>query len=196
MRETAVSAISFLRLSVVVAALGLALSGCGVTEERGLKGSLDDTKIRATIDHLWFQKDHVMFGNIHLQIYEGRVLLTGLAPTPEVRRTAVDLAWRAAGVREVIDDIVVQDNTVGVDYSRDVLIANDLRTKLLFDREVNSANYSIEVVNSVVYILGVARDQVEMDRVIAHAKDEPYARRVMNYILLANDPRRSAPPRS
>lgn len=190
------SVLSVLRLSVVVAALGLALSGCGVTEERGVKGSLADTQIRATINHLWFQKDHVMFGNIHLQIYEGRVLLTGLAPTPEARRTAVDLANRAAGVREVIDDIVVQDNTVGVDYSRDVLIANDLRTKLLFDREINSANYSIEVVNSVIYILGVARDRVELDRVVAHAKDEPYARRVMNYILLANDPRRNAPPRS
>lgn len=193
---------------VVVAALGL--SGCtaavvgvgaglaaggAAAEERGFKGAVDDTKIRATINHLWFQADHVLFGNIHLEVYEGRVLLTGLAPTPETRRRAVELAWGAAGVREVIDEIQVQDHTVGIDYSRDVVIANDLRSRLLFDREVRNINFTVDAVNGIVYLFGVARDRNEMDRVVGHARNVEYVRRVVSHILLADDPRRLQPPR-
>ncbi len=193
-----VAALGVSGCTAAVVAVGVgagAVAGSSSTEERGFQGAVDDSKIRATINHLWFQRDHVMFGNIHLQIYEGRVLLTGLAPTPEAKRTAVELSHRAAGVREVIDEIIVQDNTVGIDYSRDVVIANELRSKLLFDSEVRNVNYSVETVNGTVYLLGVARNRVEMDRVIGHAKNVEYVRRVANYILLADDPRRAAPPR-
>lgn len=207
------SALSLSRLTTIlglVAALGVsgctaavvavgvgagAVAGSSTTEERGFQGAVDDSKIRATINHLWFQRDHVMFGNIHLQIYEGRVLLTGLAPTPEAKRTAVELAHQATGVREVIDEIIVQDNTVGVDYSRDVVIANELRSKLLFDSEVRNGNFSVETTNGIVYLLGVARNRAEMDRVVGHARNIEFVRRVANYILLADDPRRNGPSR-
>lgn len=203
------TALPIARSMFLAVALAMGLSGCAetviavtavtagsaATEERGLKGAVDDSKIRATINHLWFQRDHVMFGNMHLAVYEGRVLLTGLAPTPEARQTAVHLASTAAGVREVIDEIQVQDHTVGVDYTRDVMITNELRSKLLFDRDVKNVNFSVDSVNGIVYLFGVARDRGEMDRVIGHARNVEYVRRVVNHILLADDPRRLAPPR-
>lgn len=192
----------------LVAALGLAgctatvvgvtagvTAGSAATEERGFKGAVDDTGIRATISHLWFQSDHVIFGNLRAEVYEGRVLLTGLAPTPESKRMAVELAGRAAGVREVIDEILVQDYTVGIDYSRDVVIANELRSKLLLDRDIRNVNFAVDAVNGIVYLFGVARDRAEMQRVIGHARNIEFVRRVVNHILLADDPRRAAPPR-
>ena len=115
----------------LAAALGLAgaLSGCagavvgaGATagvaaaEERGLDGAVDDTKIRAEINHYWFQHDVEMYRKVGLTISEGRVLLTGVVPTDAGRADAVRLAWQAAGVREVINEIAVRPD--GTDQNR------------------------------------------------------------------------------
>lgn len=191
------AALSLSGCTAAVVAVGVgagAVAGSSSTEERGFQGTVDDSEIRATINHRWLQRDHVIFGNINLQIYEGRVLLSGLAPTPEARRLAVELVRGIPKVREVIDEIIVQGNTVGIDYSRDVVIANELRTKLLFDSAIHNANFSVETVNGVVYLLGVAHDRTEMERVIGHAKNVEFVRRIANYILLANDPRRNGRP--
>jgi osmotically-inducible protein OsmY len=68
------------------------------------------------------------------------------------------------------------------DSAQDIWIATQLKTKLLVDSEVSSINYSIETVNQVVYLMGVAQSQAEIDRVIGHAKNISYVRRVVNYV--------------
>ncbi len=48
------------------------------------------------------------------------------------------------------------------------------------------------MVNQNVYLIGVAQDQAELDRVMAHAKDVQYVRRVVNYVRLKDDPARKS----
>ena len=59
-----------------------------------------------------------------------------------------------------------------------------LRAKLLTDRAVNSLNISIESVNQSVYLIGIIHSEDELTRVIAHAKNVPYVRRVVSYLAL------------
>lgn len=190
----------------LAAALGLAgaLSGCagavigaGATagvaaaEERGLDGAVDDTKIRAEINHYWFQHDVEMYRKVGLTISEGRVLLTGVVPADAARADAVRLAWQAAGVREVINEIAIRpDGTDLVDDGRDVVISQTLKTRLLFDKEIRNINYSVEVVDGVVYLMGIAQDEGELERVIAHARDISNVKRVVSHVRLKSDPRR------
>lgn len=169
-----------------------ATAGVAASQERGLGGAIDDTGIRLAINKLWLQESTKLFLDVNLQVQEGRVLLSGNVPTPEARLAAVRLAWQAEGVREVINEIEVTDKSSLTNYARDVRIANELKGRLLFDREVSSINYSIETVNQTIYLMGVAQDQEELDRVIAHAKDIPYVRRVVNYVRLKSDPARRA----
>jgi osmotically-inducible protein OsmY len=67
-----------------------------------------------------------------------------------------------------------------------------LKSKLVVDQEVLSLNYSIEAVNGAVYLMGVAQDQSELDRVVAHAKDLAYVRQVVSYVRLKDDPTRDS----
>jgi len=173
---------------VGVAVGGAAAAGVAASEERGLQGALDDTEIRLQINHLWLQESEVLFREVNLQVQEGRVLLSGNVPDPETRVAAVRLAWQADGVREVINEIEVADTSSLTDLARDTWIATKLKTRLLLDRDVLSINYSIEVVNGVVYLMGVAQGQAELDRVIGHAKDVSYVRRVVSYVRLKNVP--------
>lgn len=193
-------------LFLALAALGLAPAGCTPTgmavggaaaagvaasEERGLQGALNDTEIRLQINHLWLQESEALFREVNLQVQEGRVLLSGNVPDPETRVTAVRLAWQADGVREVINEIEVADTSSLTDLARDTWIATKLKTRLLLDRDVFSINYSIEVVNGTVYLMGIAQNKAELDRVIGHAKDVAYVRRVVSYVRLKDAPRES-----
>ena len=175
-------------LSILVSACapavvgGASTVGVAAAQDRGLSGAAEDTGIRLEINHLWFQESEVLFRKVQLQVQEGRVLLSGAVPSPEVRVDAVRLSWQVPGVKEVINEIEVDNETTLTDKARDVVIASKLKGRLIGDQDVSSINYSIEVVNQSIFLIGVAQSQAELDRVIAHAKDISYVRRVKNYV--------------
>ena len=95
---------------------------------------------------------------------------------------------------EVINEIEVTDEGGIGAYARDTAIVTELRSKLLFGKDIQSVNYSIESVNNVVYLLGVAQDQAELDKAIDIARNVRYVRRVVSHVLMKDDPRRFRAP--
>jgi osmotically-inducible protein OsmY len=164
--------------------------GTAAAEERGLAGAADDAKIQLDINHLWFQHDLEMYRKISMSVSEGRVLLTGSVEKPENRVDAVRLTWQAAGVKEVINEVQVVDQSGIADYATDVKITAQMRSKLLFDKAVKNINYTVDCVNSTLYIMGIAQNQAEIDRINAHAREIPHVKRVVNHAVLKDDPRR------
>ena len=190
---------------VAAAALlgGLSVSGCApvaitagtavasaATEERGVEGVVSDTAIRTEINALWLGHDVDMFVTVQLEVVEGRVLLAGKVAKPEHRVDAVRLAWTVDGVKEVINEIQVDRTRTIDEYSRDGWITAQLRAKILLDREIASINYSIDCVGRIVYLMGIARNGAEHERVKAHARDIPYVKRVISHAILKDDERR------
>jgi osmotically-inducible protein OsmY len=170
----------------VVIGAGAAV-GATAAQERGVKGALDDTAVRADINDRWFKDDHAAYSDVNLQVQEGRVLLTGAVQAPEVRLKAVRLAWQAAGVKEVINEIEVRDSGGLTDAAQDTWISTQLRTRLIGDSAVKSRNYSIETVNGTVYLIGIAQNREELDLVIAHARNVSYVKRVVDYVRIKSD---------
>jgi osmotically-inducible protein OsmY len=188
---------------VLIACLAPALSGCaGVVlggaaavttaamEERGVKGAASDTAVRASILDKWIAHSEKMTRLVDMTISEGRVLLTGIVPDQQMRLDAVRLAWQGNGVKEVINEIQVSDKGGITTYTRDTWITTQLVGKLTVDKHVQSINYSVETVDGVVYLMGIAQDQAELDRVQNHARNLSYVRRVVSYVRLKDDPRR------
>lgn len=181
----------------LAAALGLTLSGCvgavvgaGATagtaamEERGIGGATDDTVIRTRINALWSSADERMWRKVGLQVHTGRVLLTGAVESTEMRDRAVRLAWQAKGVKEVINEIQVDKSGGVVGFTKDTWISTQLKSKLLFDGDVSSINYSVETVNGTVYLIGIAQNQAELDRVTNHARTLDYVKKVVSYVKI------------
>jgi osmotically-inducible protein OsmY len=185
---------------LLVLALPAGLSGCvgmaigaGATvgvaaaEERGVSGASTDLAIQTDINDKWIRESLQIEKDVYLTVHEGRVLLTGTVATPEMRLKAVQLVWDVNGVREVIDEIKVGEGGGIGTYARDVLIANELRAKLLFDRNIQSINYSVETVGGVVYLMGIAQNQAELDRVTGYARNISYVQRVVSYVRLKSE---------
>ena len=96
------------------------------------------------------------------------------------------IAWRSNGVREVVNEIQVMDNSTLADVARDRWISSTLRVKITFDREIRAVNYSIDTVNKNIYLMGIARNGSELERVLAYARDIAYVRRIVSYVKVKN----------
>ena len=173
---------------------GVATGAVAASQERGLGGAVGDTQIRTAINYLWLDHDKDMYHQLNLNVHEGRVMITGVVARQDLRDEAVKRAWRAKGVKEVIDEIIVDPKGTSGTYARDSWIDAQLSAKLLFDKNIYSINYSTETVRGQIYILGIAQDQAELDLVLQNARSIEYVRRVVSYILLKDDPRRKGMP--
>lgn len=173
---------------------GAATAGVAASEERGIKGAANDTLIRVAINEAWVKEDFDTFNRLNLQIYEGRVLLSGRVPDQALADKAVQAAWKTKDVREVINEIEISDGGGFKDFANDTLINARLDADLLFDGEVNSINYSTRAVGGTVYLLGVAQDRAELDRVFRITRDIPNVKRVISHVIMIDDPRRIASP--
>ena len=162
------------------------------SEERGVSGAANDLAIAANINALWIKYDSELVSDLDVTVSEGRALLTGTVPTQQRRLEAVRLAWRSKGVRAVINEIQVSESGGIAGYARDGWITARLVSRLSFDRDVDYINYTVETVNGVVYVMGIAQSQTELNKVKAHARHVPYVRRVVSHVRLKNAARENA----
>jgi osmotically-inducible protein OsmY len=183
------------------AALGVGASaGVAAAQDRGIGGAFSDTRIKALITDRWFKHDLSIFAKLGLTVNEGRVLITGVVQKPEQRVEAVRLAWQVSGVKEVINEIRVAESTGISGFARDTWITTRLRAEITFDKDIRSVNYSIDTVQGTVYLMGVSRNQAELNRVIQIARTIPDVRQVVSYTKMAgqdvNAPMNIAPNES
>lgn len=168
-----------------------ATGGVIAAQERSVGDAVDDVTIRATLNDLFLRESLDLYNAVSFDVVEGRVLLKGVVATPETRLRATELTWRAAGVREVINEIQVSEGGGAVDFAKDTWISSQLKTKMLFASDVRSINYSVETVNGVIYLMGIAQSQRELDRVLALASDIPDVVEVVNHVMVKDDPARA-----
>lgn len=167
-----------------------ATAGTVAAQERPADKAASDAAIRAEINYLWATHSAVVYRKVDMSVIEGRVVLTGSVINPQTRIDAARLAWQADGVKEVDNEIQVEDQSGLVDKARDAWIAAKLKSRILVDSGVKSINYSIDVVNGTVYLMGIAQNEDELKRVENHARDMRYVHAVVNYVRLKDDPRR------
>jgi len=189
---------------ITAGVMAIALSGCaaliigGGTEtavvaaqERTAGNAVDDAGILLKIKDLYLQNDYKdLLANVDIKVVEGRVLLAGNVDKPESQVQAVRLAWQVNGVKEVMNEVKVTDQAGIWNYTRDVWISTQVRTGLLFGKGIRSVNYSVITLNQVVYLMGVAQNQDELDRATYVASTTKYVQRVVSYVRLKDDPRR------
>ncbi|MEZ5690087.1 MAG: BON domain-containing protein [Rickettsiales bacterium] len=165
-----------------------------VAQERSVGNAIDDTAITFQIKNLYANKDYAdLLANVEIKTIEGRVLLTGNVDKPNSQIEAVNLAWRVEGVKEVINEIQINDQSGFINYAKDVWISTQVRTRLLFGKNIRDVNYSVITVNQVVYLMGIAQNQEELNRVTNLVSTTDSVKKVVSYVRFKDDPRRGYP---
>jgi len=170
----------------VVAAAGAGAAGgyAVLGQELSPEQQVKDAATRSVVVQSWGEYNQEVAHDLTATVYDGRVLITGRVPKEDWRQEAVKRAWKADGVKEVYNEIEVGPDTHFIDEARDTVISTRLRNDLLFDQYVKSINYTIRTEDGVVYVIGTARSQQELDRVTDYARNISNVRRVVSYVRI------------
>ncbi len=167
------------------------------TREKSLKNTRYDIQIYTTLSADFVQNGLKNFGNsIDVTVNEGRVLLTGIARDVQKAKLASDLAWKVIGVKEVIDEIQVRDGE-GMhisDYTSavyDYFITGKIEGRLFMSKKVSTFNYKVTTVSGTVYMIGVAQNESELEKVINIVSKMRGVNKVVSHVILVNDRRRN-----
>ncbi|MAU78777.1 MAG: transporter [SAR116 cluster bacterium] len=181
---------SFALTSCIETAVGLGTAAVAAsTTEKGFSTSVSDTVIEAKLTDKFIKNDASFVTGVESSVSNGSVLMTGKLDTQDQKILATRLAWEIKGVKEVINEIqLVGDKSIKT-TAKDLAASAQLRAALIGDQEISSLNYSIDVVNGIVYLSGVAANEKERERVITHAQALRFAKKVVNYIILSTDKR-------
>ncbi len=156
-------------------------AGYAANQERGAGGVASDFTIKTNIQNIWMKTDANLSPTIDVNVYEGRVLLTGTTANPERKAEAAELARSVPGVKVVYNEIEVEPNESLWDSTKDAWITSRVKSGLVFSN-VRSVNYTIETANRSVYLIGSARSQAELDHATGIARNVPGVKRVVSYV--------------
>ena len=164
---------------------------------RGIDIGLDPRTIGMQIDDGLMQKNLVArisltekkyFLDIQVEVLDGRIFLTGKADEPEEKLKLTKMAWETKGVRTVLNAIEIRGRNEGFrQQAGDVLLTSQLRAAIIFNKSINSRNYTLETINKKIYIFGIAYSEEERAEVIKEAEEIHNVKEVIPSIYLVDD---------
>ena len=177
-------------LSGCVGASSKGVFGTGVTvalDPRTLGTQIDDGIMDKNLDARLLLVDKNYFLNVSTQVLDGRIFITGKVESPEEKLKITKLAWETQGVRSVRNDLKIKEKFNFKQSSKDILITSQLRSAIIFNKKIKSANYSIDTYKKTIYIYGIAETEDEKNEVIKEAKEILDVEDVIASIILVDD---------
>ena len=177
------------------------LNSCVGSSTSGVFGSgvsiaLDPRTLGTQIDDSIMQKNLVArlaltekkyLVKLSVKVLDGRIFLGGKVDMPEEKLKITKMAWETKGVRSVKNNIAIKQKFSFKNTAIDVLITSQLKTALIINKKVKSANFNIETVNQITYIFGIAHTEDEKKEIIQEAKQIVDLKELVTSILLVSD---------
>ena len=160
---------------------GGAAVGTAAYQERGVRVVARDIATATRIHTGLINAGEKYISGVSVEVYEGRALLTGVLADEVTRAEAVRIVWKTEGVKDVLNEIQIGSTSIR-DLAQDSWVTTQLKSKITFDNKILAINDSMETVNGIVYLIGIAQNQKELDRVIAHARNINYVRNIISHV--------------
>ena len=125
--------------------------------------------------------------SVKTKVLDGRIFLTGKVDNPEEKLKLTKLAWETSGVRSVRNDIKIKEEFNFQQSAKDILITSQLRTAIIFNKNIKATNYQIDTYKKKVYIYGIALTSDEKDLVISEAEEILDVENVVASVILVDD---------
>ena len=181
--------------------IGIFFQGCAGVGSKGIFGTgvsvaFDPRSVGTQIDDSIMQKnlttrmvlmDKKYIISVNSKVLDGRIFLTGKVDNPEDKLKLTKLAWETDGVRSVRNDLKVKEQFNLKQSATDILISSQLRTALIFNKEIKATNYQIDTYKNKIYIYGIAFTTKEKDSVVKEAKEISGVKDVIASILLVDE---------
>ena len=180
---------SFL-LTSCVGSSSSGLFGTGVSvalDPRTLGTQIDDSIMQKNLQARLALTEKKYLVKLSVKVLDGRIFLNGTVSEPEEKLKITKMAWETKGARSVKNNIVVKKNFSFKNTAIDILITSQLRTALILNPKVKSANFNIDTINQKTYVFGIARTSEEKKEIVQEAKKIVNLKEIVTSILLTSD---------
>ena len=181
--------------------ISIILSGCAGVASKGIFGTgvsvaFDPRTVGTQVDDSIMQKnlsarillmDKKYLLLVKTKVLDGRIFMTGKVDNPEEKLKLTKLAWETSGVRSVRNDIKIKEKFNFQQSAKDILITSQLRSAMIFNKNIKSTNYQIDTYKKKIYIYGIALTSDEKDLVISEAKEILDVENVIASIIIVDD---------
>ena len=164
--------------------------GTGVSialDPRTLGTQIDDSIMDKNLDGRLLKMNKSYFLSVKTKVLDGRIFITGKVDNPEEKLKITKLAWETKGVRSVRNDVKIKEEFNFKQSAKDILITTQLRSALIFNKNIKAVNYNIDTYKKKIYIYGISRSSEERSEVIKEAKEILDVEDVIASVLLLED---------
>ena len=166
------------------------LFGTGVSvaiDPRSLGTQIDDSIMEKNLTTRLTMLEKKYFLSVKTKVLDGRIFITGKVDNPEEKLKITKIAWETSGARSVRNDIKIKEKFNFKQTAKDVLITSQLRTALITNKKIKSANYDIDTYKKIIYVYGISQNEDERAEVINEAKQVLDVEDVVTSIFLVED---------
>ena len=190
-----------MKKSFIILFLLFLLSSCIGSSSGGIFGTgvsvaLDPRTLGTQIDDSIMQKNLLArlaltekkyLINLSVKVLDGRIFLSGKVEGAEEKLKINKMAWETKGVRSVKNNVAIKQKFSLKNTAMDILITSQLRTALIFNKNVKAANFNIDTINQKTYVFGIAQGEEDKREIIQDAKQIVDLKELVTSILLVSD---------
>jgi osmotically-inducible protein OsmY len=164
--------------------------GTGVSvalDPRTLGTQIDDSIMQKNLQARLALTEKKYLITLSVKVLDGRIFLGGKVEEPEEKLIITKMAWETKGTRSVKNNIAIKQKFSFLNVTKDVLITSQLRTALIFNKNVKAANFNIDTINQKTYVFGIAQTENEKREIIQEAKQIVDLKEIVTSILMVSD---------
>jgi len=164
--------------------------GTGVSvalDPRTLGTQIDDSIMQKNLLARLALTEKKYLVKLSVKVLDGRIFLSGKVDEPEEKLKITKMAWETKGARSVKNNIAIKQKFSFKNTTIDVLITSQLRTALIFNKNVKASNFNIDTINQKTYIFGIAHNEKEKKEIIQEAKQIVDLKELVTSILMVSD---------
>ena len=145
---------------VPVIVAGGATAAVAATDRRTVGALVDDNAIELKARKA-LNSDPEIGDDVHINItsMNGMVLLTGETTTGELRDRALALIRDIPGIRRIVNEVRIAEPRAFAYTTHDGWITGKVKAKLLGTENIPSSHIKVVTENSVVYLMGLVKQQ-------------------------------------
>ena len=182
--------ITFILISGCVGYSSTGVLGTGVSvamDPRTIGTQIDDSLMQKNLRAKLILIESSYLLKVKTKVLDGRIFITGKVDTVEEKLKITKLAWEIKGARSVKNDLKIKETFNFKQAAKDVLITSQLRTAMITNKKIKSANYDIDTYKKIIYIYGISQNEEERAEVINEAKQVLDVVDVVTSIFLVED---------
>ena len=171
---------------------GAAVVGLASVQERSIKDAAIDIKLGLQLQEKLFKLSaEKLFAYIDIIIVEQRVMMIGNVESQKLRDLASQAAWEVSPkIKDVLNEITIGKKSTIISEAKDARISLSLSGLLIGDSDISDINFSHSVSKQVIFLIGIAQDDDELNKVINHARTVKGVKKVINHIILKSSKKR------